>query len=135
MKIEDHVCTFEQAKKLKEFGILNESPSLYFMPTGDIYMIVSTRDEWIPAFTVAELSQMLPDYYLSWRFEETRSGKKLWIATAIAAPKPPGIDDIHTVHEFDRFGHTQAEALATLLISLLNCEVITIQEVNRRLTQ
>lgn len=87
--------------------------------------------EGLPAYTVAELAEMLPKYYPTWRFPIGDEEK--WVATVICSPKPPGIDDIHTAHEFDRFGDTQAEALATLLIALLETEVITPEEVNNRL--
>lgn len=86
-----------------------------------------------PAYTVAELAEMLPDYYPSWRFPVHTNGPKKWVATVICSPKPPGIDDIHTASEFDRVGDTQAEALATLLIALLETETITIDEVNNRI--
>ena len=149
MKLQDQVCTLEQAKKLKELGVIQKS--IFCLIGGDNpdlqnftpYYIRLTEDartsvgsSWykhrISAFTVAELGVMLPEYYPSWRFKFKDQYK--WIATVICSPKPDGIDDIHTAHEFDRIADTQAEALATLLIALLEENVITVEEVNERLT-
>lgn len=139
MKIENQVCTIEQAKKLKELGIRQES----FFAWIDEGQLLSRHSPNLPlmniatsftaAFTVAELSEMLPDYYPSWRFEVTTGGPKKWVATVICSPKPPGIDDIHTASEFDRHGDTQAEALATLLIALLETGTVTPEQINQRL--
>lgn len=137
MKLHDQCCTEQQGDRLKELGIAQES--LFYhthsdwgvMPRGSI----DFSGDPSSAFTVAELSQMLPDYYPSWRFKVNEKSEDVkWVATVICGPKPQGIDDIHTAHEFDRFGKTQAEALATLLIALLETNVITADEVNKRLT-
>lgn len=139
MKIEDQVCTLEQAKRLKEFGI---SPIGFFVhdeiPFEAGRSFVRQRVDGNfnytgnpCAWTVAELGEMLPQYYPSWRFP-VASGE-MWVATVICSPKPEGIDNIHTASEFDRFSKTQAEALATLLIALIETEVITAAEVNDRL--
>lgn len=96
--------------------------------------MVPSAKPFASAFTVAELYIMLPDYYPSWRFKvNEKSGERKWVATVICGPKPPGVDDIHTAHEFDRYAKTQAEALATLLIALLETEVIAVEEANARL--
>lgn len=164
MKLIDQVCTLSQAKRLKELGVRQESlfswcgdETKRLMDNGKDGLAISDwvyLDSTIPAnnqeadhrsmvpsakpfaaaFTVAELSVMLPDYYPSWRFKVNESiEERKWIATIICGPKPPGIDDIHTESAFDRWGKTQAEALATLLIALLETEVITVEEVNARL--
>ena len=165
MKIIDQVCTIEHAKRLKELGVSQESLFYHYVAPHDngcdeywetnevgyrswfvnasnpedesegCTYYVNGTDQY-SAFTVAELSQMLPDYYPSWRFKVNEKSEDVkWVATVICGPKPQGIDDIHTAHEFDRFGKTQAEALATLLIALLETNVITSEEVNKRLCQ
>lgn len=137
MKLIDQVCTERQADRLKELGIAQES-LLYHTHSDKWGVMPRTSIDFSgdpsSAFTVAELSVMLPDYYPSWRFKVSESSEqRKWIATVICSPKPPGIDDIHTAHEFDRYAKTQAEALATLLIALLDIKYITPEEVNARL--
>ena len=149
MKLEDQVCTVTQAFTLKALGVIQKSIFYHHRASerplfgetvvtefGKQYkkvQVCNDKKGAASAFTVAELSQMLPNYYPSWRFPEQENGPLRWIATVICGPKPPGIDDIHTAHEFDRYGATQAEALATLLIALLETNVITPAEVNERL--
>lgn len=154
MKLQDQCCTLEQAKLLKSLGVRQDCSHAAWLRNechGETAFWcwpveaqgVSNRGysspaqfclEGFSAFTVAELFEMLPDYYPSWRFKKNeQSGERLWVVTVICSPKPAGIDDIHTAHEFDRYGKTQAEALATLLIALLETEAITVEEVNNRL--
>lgn len=141
MKIEHQCCTLSQAKRLRELGVIAESLFVHLVGNEgheriglDVYYLGDHREQYA-AYTGAELGQMLPDYYVSWRFQVHINGPLKWIATVICAPKPPGIDDIHTASEFDRFGDTQAEALSNLLISLLETGVITPEEVNERLSK
>lgn len=154
MKLIDQVITLEQAKQLKELGIRQDAAHAAWLRNechGETEFWcwpveaqgITNRGyaspakgclEGFSAFTVAELGVMLPDYYPSWRFKISESSEeRKWIATVICGPKPPAIDDIHTAHEFDRFAKTQAEALATLLIALLDIKYITPEEVNARL--
>lgn len=139
MKINDQVCSWEQGKRLKELGIEQKSYFYHTVLEHIIhvdYLCVNPDDRMDvigSAFNVAELAVMLPIHYPSWRFPVPGKGKDMWIATVICEPKPPGLDDIHTAHEFDRMADTQAQALATLLIALLVTEAITPEEVNDRL--
>lgn len=138
MKLQDQVCTEQQAGRLKELGIAQES--LFYHTHSDWGVMPRKSIDFSgnpsSAFTVAELFVMLPDYYPSWRFKVCEATEeRKWIATVICGPKPPGIDDIHTAHEFDRFAGTQAEAMATLLIALLDIKYITPDEVNARLCE
>lgn len=158
MNIENQVCTFEQAKLFKSLGIdqqgyysyahrvVNSKPSFNgemtewepeYSEAPELIETALAQFDGLPhmsVFTVAELGVMLPDYYPSWRFKKNeQSGERLWVVTVICSPKPPGIDDFHTASAFDRYAKTQAEALATLLIALLETDVITPAEVNERL--
>lgn len=122
MKLQDQCCTLEQAKKLKELGVVQES--LYCFYDGgflkDLWGTIQTK-EWresksvsattYSAFTVAELSIMLLEYAETFY---TKNGK--WRI---------GDADI----DFD----TQAEASADRLIYLLENEILTTKEVNKRL--
>lgn len=137
MKLKDQVCTFEQAKRLKELGV---SQCGYFVigetqPDNPIESwTVEDEDTFYSAFTVAELSIMLPDYHPSWRFKITGSSQeKVWVATIIREAKPAGDYYFHTCLAFDRIGNTQAEALATLLIALIETKAIIVDEINARL--
>lgn len=63
MKLENQVCSLELAKKLKELGVKQDS---IFARTEDTGQVISgSCEEWMPnwvsAFTVAELGEMLPD--------------------------------------------------------------------------
>ena len=138
MTLQDQCCTLEQATQLAVLGIKQKSAFYHAINSyNQDYKKVTAnpdrRDIIYSAFNVAELGVMLPDYYPSWRFKFKDKSK--WIATVICSPKPNGIDDIHTAHEFDRIADTQAEALATLLIALLEENIITAEEVNQNLNQ
>lgn len=76
MKLENQVCSLELAKRLKELGVKQESlwwwechygsePELRFVKKGKI---TETGDNWYySAFTVAELGEMLPSGYGSFK--------------------------------------------------------------------
>lgn len=138
MKLEDQVCTPDQGERLKALGIKQES--LFYWTHSDWGIMPHSSIDFsgdpTSVFTVSEISAMLPDYYPSWRFKVSESTEeRRWISTVICGPKPPGVDDIHTAHEFDRYGSTQAISLATLLISLLDTGTITPEECNKRLME
>lgn len=164
MKLEQQVCTLDQAKRLKELGVIQNSLWHWIYPEKEtvlssmqgIYhrsLVVEMlsdanedgEDNQFPhlnasAFTVSELGVMLPRYYPSWRFLEEGGQNELWIATIIGQPQgferdKEDVYDIRTVAAFDRYGKTQAEALANLLISLLETKTIKAEEVNKRLQQ
>jgi hypothetical protein len=131
MKLSDQVISYEQAVSLKELGVDGDSlfvwqktgwagewEATFPSDSSRQYKLCGNAVEWIPAWTVAELSLALGNYYPSWPFSVPGQDKSLWIATVICGPRPPGIDDLHTAHEFDRFGETQALALGTLLIAV-----------------
>ena len=63
MKIENQVCSLESSKLLAELGLEVAS---YFvrLNTDGANTIMSAKDGWrgAPAYTVAELGQMLPDW-------------------------------------------------------------------------
>src|ERR1044071_3781768 len=76
MKIEDQVCTLEQAKRLKELGVVQES-EFYWMKwitvledgTEHEWKVVFNKawGEYYSAYTVAESGVMLPDVTVSYR--------------------------------------------------------------------
>lgn len=83
MKKELQVCTFEQAKKLKEFKLLQHS---YFAYTTEGSLVnrdmnkkelamMSVATDFIPAYNVPELSVMLDAYVNDFYFDYKT---KLW---------------------------------------------------------
>lgn len=76
LPLEKQVCSLELAKKLKELGVRQESLWVWakFGPFGNEWdialsesMVGSKKKELYSAFTVAELSELLPDDYYSFR--------------------------------------------------------------------
>lgn len=82
MKLEKQVCRLELAKKLKELGVNQESLFRYinipkgitsksgYVPGWRLVYLGKNKSpemEVIPAFTVAELGEMLPPMYYSMR--------------------------------------------------------------------
>lgn len=131
MKLENQVCSLEQANTLKQLGIEYKSLFNWWfneIPTREgfdnykhvhYYAETPTSDKTviIPAFTVAELGVMLPDYV-----ETHRSDKvPCWYCGFLEQP------DQWTT------GGTQAEAMAKFLINSLETEIATPDEVNQRL--
>lgn len=121
MRLEDQVCTLFQAKTLNELGVVqgcslfffdwwSENIKFYSSHTDGHYNDAGSR---YSAFTVAELSVMLLEYaetYFTKHFK-WRIGNEDW--------------------DYD----TQAEASADRLIYFLENNILTVEEVNNRLTK
>lgn len=134
MNIQDQVCVFEQAKKLKELGVGQES---LFYWRGETVWHINEVTDWpnqeqlsnliasgdekdiiFSAFTVGELMMMLPDY------ESIHSSmdKRTWYAGSVEN------DDDYI------FGNNIGDAAAKRLISLIESGIITVGGINNRLT-
>lgn len=125
MELEDQVCLLDQAKKLKELGVAQLT--LFTWKVNNVQSVVTTTpmaywiDKYAPqigntyyaAFTVAELSIMLLEYAETYFTE----GGKWRIGDAD--------------FDFD----TQAEASAGRLIYLIENDILTVEEINNRLTK
>lgn len=136
MKIEQQVCTLEQAKKLNELGITQDS---YFAigETGIVtegWSIDGTEDVFFAAFTVAELGVLCRDC-----ISGPAGNRPTYYATTdeyadydldAAFGEPPIPDPSPNYVERP----TQAQALADLLIWLLETKLLTPEEVNQRLS-
>lgn len=155
MKIQDQVCTFEQAMKLKEFGISFNLGNYYWEkkvfdnPTGfGIYFhfekpvpISAERlPNMAPAFTVAELGIMLGHGHPSWQFVDPVDGRQLFIATRISPNNPQAkeinyILSMNTYTCCDRYEKTEAQARAQLLLGYMKAEApgFSVAEINERL--
>lgn len=126
MKLQDQVCTLEQAKKLKEFGVAqkgyfqwqettNSEPYVNHTVFGE-----STNENEYAAFTVAELGVMLPDVNILY--------DKL--QPLLEAKYGDVNDDNMAVFFADIF---KAKEVADWLIYLLQNNHITAEQVNQRL--
>lgn len=139
MKLQDQVITIDQAKRLKELGIAQESffrhqhnPETIYrresqtIDSGDF--TVMDPGEWFAAFTVAELGAMLPG---SVAFGSKRGSLKI-IRTG----------DYWEVRYSDQqsdfameTGKTEAQARGEMLIYLLHCKLLPPEEANARLSK
>lgn len=139
MKIETQVCTIEQAKKLKELGVIQDSQCYWRHDQVEHVdgvnswsdqeslgeMIKHYDSKWSPdwrdeyeiysAFTVAELGAMLSGKN---GFPQKGWEDKYWY------------DHINGNHQKFK---TEAEARAAVLIDLLERKVIKVAHVNQRL--
>lgn len=84
MRLEDQVCSLELAKKLKSLGVKQES-LFYWCNDGEIdhwYLAYcekgvspdAIKNNWVySAFTLAELGEMLPDTFESYKLNQSRN--------------------------------------------------------------
>jgi hypothetical protein len=138
MKIEDQVCFLEQAKRLNELGVNQESLIYWWHKwegnsdddAGKNILTLTQHSNTIPvasAFTVAELGQMLPDIIASehlYSYQQARN----WSDTRL--PKHRLVywfsNDIE-LHRVD--AETEADARAKMLIYLLENQLLTLENV------
>ncbi len=145
MKLEDQVCSESQGRRLEEFGISAmpifchcwvsvgpEDSVKEILPTDKrLLTIPDTATTWLaPAFTVAELGVMLPegsefggDWYMRYCWKGVSFGYNR---------KNAGLQHI----EQDWYKPNEwAKALADLVIYLLEKNLTTSEEVNKRLAE
>ena len=146
MKIEDQVCSLDQAKKLKELGLSQES---IFSWCGDENHIPEGSDKpWIWVGRTEPANNMELDYR-----EDVPSAKPFAGAFTVAElgvmlenwtnkspiSTPAGNWEIIMNSKGDEFQmsgtyKTEAEARAAMLIHILESGKITAEQVNSRLT-
>ncbi len=128
MKIENQVVTIEQAKKLKELGVTQDTLYAFYHHWEINKMVYSLMlkdsdsiNESFAAPTVAELGVMLPNYYESHKgaMDDT------WYCGMLE-----GGDG-----EYFAIEKTESEARAAMLIYLLENHLTTPEEVNQRLNK
>jgi hypothetical protein len=120
MKIEAQVCTFQQAKRLKELGV--DQKSYFVMGESrrelcESWMLDGNEDVFVSMFTVAELGVMLPGIFDQPKKSTT---EKFWYYQVVQ----------HTRKEFP----TEAQARADVLLYLLEKKVVTAGDVNAGVT-
>lgn len=140
MKLTDQVCSLKLSKKLAKLGVkqdnlfkwvkysMNKKPMLIFIPTVKYQLeCLSGELEYsIPAYTVAELGEMLPNKV---KIHNTESclvldrDKKTW--GVAYAPFPDTFQE----------AKTEADARAKLLIYLLENKIISLDKINETQTK
>lgn len=159
MKLENQVCTLEQAKKLKEMGVSPDSYFCYSGPKDTFYQgegappikLIRTLGlygfyseyNYYSAYTVAELGVMLPmdgdgigEYYTlqdtGFLFNNDASGgDNKGFSIVPAYPESNDVDTWPNV--CNAVFKTEAEARAAMLIYLLENNHTTPEGVNERL--
>lgn len=147
MKIENQICTLEQSQKLHELGVEKHKSFLSYWPNPKVleggrvepdgtYEIMPT--DWSrtyasavkdSAFTVAELGIMIGNKYTISETTNHKEDDKRWICGDVF-----GIDDGDYDYNICKYGATEAEARANILIHLIENRYVTVDEVNQRLT-
>lgn len=128
MDIQKQCCSLEQAKKLKELGVEYSDCFWMFIKsstvTDDNHFLadkptagVIGYTEMIPAFTVTELGVMLPE------FCDSRKDGSWWVCEEGLTGDCVGFHD-----------DTETEARAAILIYLLENNLTTAEECNKRLS-
>lgn len=135
MKIENQVCSLEQAKKLKEIGI-NQRFANYFWDESDkqLYRCIDGSASDIccfAAFTSAELGELLPDLLETHLQYELVCIKEddCWLCRYV---RNNDLTDCHP-KQIGVGSDTEAKARAAILISIIENELITPEDCNERL--
>lgn len=138
MKLEDQVITKYQSKKLKELGINAEALWYWVYPINDqvissqygvchkdwaMQIIQENEGDWTDlemasAYSVSELGVLLPSGY-----DTMHCSEKGW----------RGYDHDGNDFQIETF-RTEAECRAEMLIHLLQRNIVTAEECNKRLT-
>lgn len=120
MTLESQVISLDLAKRLKELGVKQES---YFYWSEDydpedannggwwVIRYINPNEDNYSAFTVAELGEMLPDAYISWRSIENDYRCDMLDAGSMGQLQ---------------FADTEADARAKMLCYLLENNLITL---------
>lgn len=124
MNLDSQVCSLELAKKLKDLGVKQESLFCFrrwIAPQGSSYVAgewrislfkSSVRDyEFISAFTVGELGEMLPEW-----FDSCKRAEKDWTCRVM---------EKHSDKNYHAFSYNEANARAEMLIYLIEKGLIT----------
>lgn len=120
MKLEDQVISLECAKRLTGLGVKHKS--LFYWRANyakDSFEVVYIPDEnaepYLPAYTVAELGEMLPETVGAGKARKYPSDRKFYFCTYY-------IDDYKANCE----ASTETDARAEMLIYLLENKLITL---------
>ncbi len=150
MKIEDQVCTFEQASLLTSYGVdRRKAYFTWYLPTvkrngGKIAPQVATfnpfdmrifKVERLPAFTVAELGLFLPEELLgnitNMRLHQFQYCEKGFIIDYRLYYESVGNEN-KRIPEKILHAKTEAQVRADMLIYLLENKIVDAEFMNRR---
>lgn len=150
MKLQDQVCTIEQALKFEELGIKNhwhegtlkwtrhEKRIGSVVYPVDWHVVPSTYldgfghngSPW--ALNCAELGIMMPEYFISYYNEH--AGSWMWQAVE---PNIHTIDDegvgMEVTHYDGEYYETEAEARAAAVLYAIDKGLVTVKEINGKL--
>lgn len=158
MTLEHQCCTLDQAKKLRELGVKQES---YFVwKCNDIQEVVSTEqfkrwcEEYLPgcndyysAFSVAELGIMLPEDFIKFfdfpgyvtpKSQEYELSFRQWFFKNGEGNRTFGCryDYMGNINiSTGNFLGTEAQARAAMLIHLIENNLVEVSEINNRLNK
>ncbi len=126
MKIENQVCTLEQASKLAKLGVKQSSLfywaiNSYNQEVKKITMHPDSRDIVYSAFSVAEIGVMLKELC----YCQFLSGEKMWICSDCGS--------FETYPDDDCTAETMAQSMAIMLIHQLENKIVEIEACNERL--
>ena len=131
MKIENQICLPEQAIRLKELGIIQDS--YFYFVNGKI--VQSKEKEAISAFTSAELTRLLPCSIYSeekseWYYFIQRDNSILYISNKdVVGPR-----EHWKISKYDGWKFVcEAHAKAEILIIILENYQLPLNECNERL--
>lgn len=132
MELEKQVCSLELARRLKELGVKQESMFAWAEFPDRSWRVVfddETKGYDAPAFTVAELGEILPRSTLFYRFGESdQDSYRGWECRNYpmfsAAPKLP--EELYRTSTFFQ-AKTEADARAKMLVYLLENKLIKIE--------
>jgi hypothetical protein len=133
MKLEQQVCSLELAKRLKEFGVKQESLWYWqrFNSMGKLKWAISntTNSHCASAFTVAELGEMLPIFedYGSPVTSKLFLRSEGFVFHCGYLDNENGASEVHCTIEFFGKADTEADPRAKMLIYLLEKKLTTLQ--------
>ena len=122
MPLEQQVCSLELAKELEELGVARKS---YFFWSGDEEsgfivrgydnLLIYSNAISIPAYTVAELGEMLPTRWLPVKDGEEKYSPWMYV----------------TQKGRQRWVNTEANARAAMLVYLLENGLLKVEDINK----
>lgn len=141
MKLERLVASLELCKELKELGVRQDSQFYWVRPADYNYWILITHEE--------AHKNLAPGTNISWMIETDTYSAFTSGELGVALPKDAGIEfelsqengwtisgyDINRGSVYFVSDETEADARAKMLIHLLKNKMITVEEVNERLSK
>jgi hypothetical protein len=140
MTLEQQVCSLDLAKRLKELGVRQESVCKWVLRYSTwVLWDEGTRSEfetgaekeYVSAFTVAELGEMLPKEITRGDITTAKCAegfeKGRWLVAPIDTNDEEGA---HDWNDPAFYGNTEADARAKMLIHLIEHDTIEADEIN-----